>query len=1097
MNKKLPFLLLVLIGMMWGGECVGAANITGITAPSTNADICPGDSFNVTINYTGYANGPETFLVVLSDINGLFNAVTTVIGSRPVNINGDASVTIKSYIPRNIPSDNGYKLKVIDIGNKDSAKKDIHVLPVPGITPQDTVICQGINFVSIAYSGMSGGATKDSLFWSSSAISQGFANSTASLNGTAVAISNIPTQALAGIDSAILVVYNSNGCSSRDYLVKLTVKPKPVINKQYGTNGPTTCNGNDGKIKLQAVPADSTYTVAYQSGSFGSIKAIKDTISVTGLMAGSYPHFQIALRGCSSDFFPSSGSIDLSDPQKPSVSITENDASGKANNDNISCSGENVNLSALPTGVKYSYDWGNNAKGVDTLVKPTTGTPSYTVTVTDNTTNCSASKSISITVNPLPTPVFTGTPPSDGCLNSQKFTYCTTAGQSQYSWNVPGGSFTGAAECIEVTWSSTGSHTITLNYTDTKGCTALTPASKSVTVHNPPTLTPNPSGDTTICQFESVLLNANATGTGLNFDWDPNGPSTGTNLVHRNATGDSTYTVTATDGFNCFTSHSFKVKATQTLTPTNPIAVDPTGIICLGSGIDLTSNATQGVSPTYKWIKTGEANPISTAKNFSYTPVDGDSGKVIKCIMYAHGCSTADSVISSDIVVKVVKGPQSPELKITPSLVNTVCAGATLSIDNTKKGSGGVQPIDSFIYKMSGSNSIINYTAPFQVPQGVDSITLQSFRTSLTNGTGCSNAPRNKFVIQVAKTPKVTIEDKSFCQGTSDTIRATLTGGTGNFNYSWFIRESGGGFVSQSNTSANFIVDKSVLAKDYDYKVSITYTDKNLGCRDTFDVASVKVKPLPDVPDFSTPKDTVCSGAGGVSFTLNNNLGNNFSYNWSGSNATLITPSNAPNATFNIGKNSAQISLEVTNKTTSCKRSNSKLISVTSIPAPDTVTVDILLGFLVCHDQSVGTTHQWGFTDKKTFEVHLIEGETGPDCPKPVPFNTDQFAYWVETCRGTCCTKSYFNQLTGIDELLADFNLRVYPNPTSGYLKIEADGYFSRVTIADVTGKSILDRQTGKTLSAELQLQDLPRGIYFVRIYTVDNIAVSRKIVIQ
>lgn len=74
------------------------------------------------------------------------------------------------------------------------------------------------------------------------------------------------------------------------------------------------------------------------------------------------------------------------------------------------------------------------------------------------------------------------------------------------------------------------------------------------------------------------------------------------------------------------------------------------------------------------------------------------------------------------------------------------------------------------------------------------------------------------------------------------------------------------------------------------------------------------------------------------------------------------------------------------------------------------------------------------------------------------------------------------NLTTGVDEKLASFDVKFYPNPTSGQLKIESGQLsITEINIIDINGKTV------KTLVTDLSIIDisnLPAGTYFLQLIT-------------
>jgi uncharacterized protein (TIGR02145 family) len=158
-----------------------------------------------------------------------------------------------------------------------------------------------------------------------------------------------------------------------------------------------------------------------------------------------------------------------------------------------------------------SYTWNVSAGGTITG-----GTGTQTITVLWNTvgaqtvdvnyvvgTGCTAASPTvkNITINPLPTPTISG--PAVICLNHTG-SYSTEAGKTGYTWAVTGGTIiTGAGTAsVQITWNTLGNQSVSVNYVDANGCTAVSPTVYPVQVNTLPV--PTITGLGAICVGQST-----------------------------------------------------------------------------------------------------------------------------------------------------------------------------------------------------------------------------------------------------------------------------------------------------------------------------------------------------------------------------------------------------------------------------------------------------------------------------------------------------------------------------------------------------------------------------------------------------------------
>ncbi|MCX6285202.1 MAG: ice-binding family protein [Bacteroidetes bacterium] len=179
------------------------------------------------------------------------------------------------------------------------------------------------------------------------------------------------------------------------------------------------------------------------------------------------------------------------------------------------CEGSSVSFSVNATGSNLTYQW---RKGLANLTNSgnisgaTTSTLSFNpVSVSDAATNYNVvisgtsmpaftSINVSLVVNPSPAPIITGN--NNLCSNSGYYNYTTEANQTGYTWIVSvGGAITwgqGTSQ-LQVIWNTAGAQIVTLTYSNSLGCVAITPTIFSVTVNSPPNASGAITGTAAVC----------------------------------------------------------------------------------------------------------------------------------------------------------------------------------------------------------------------------------------------------------------------------------------------------------------------------------------------------------------------------------------------------------------------------------------------------------------------------------------------------------------------------------------------------------------------------------------------------------------------
>jgi uncharacterized delta-60 repeat protein len=361
-------------------------------------------------------------------------------------------------------------------------------------------------------------------------------------------------------------VTNSLGCRAISNSIFVTVNPGPDSSIQVSAI--TLCAG--GTVTLSGVPG-----LTYNWGGG------QTTQSITVNSNGNYS-LTVSNGNCVSD---STRFIDI-------AAITSNLIS--ANGSTTACFGNSVSLTSQPG---LTYNWSNGAQTQSTSAS-TSG--SYSVTVSDGT--CSAtSQNLNVVIAPRVFGTFNGsdTLSSLNICTSTLLLHANDNGLS-YSWST--------GETTQNITVST-SQTVQLTVTDANNCSASSSLALSF---NPVNATITPSGNTTICEGQSVTLSASG-GTG--YFWSNNSTSASITV-----STSGTYTVTVVASANCTVASA---PLTVTVNP-KPVAT----IAITGSA----SNASYNVldagpdnAASYVW----QTNNSGSYETFNTTTTDRDT---VSCI---------------------------------------------------------------------------------------------------------------------------------------------------------------------------------------------------------------------------------------------------------------------------------------------------------------------------------------------------------------------------------------------------------------------------------------------------------------------------------
>jgi PKD repeat protein len=492
---------------------------------------------------------------------------------------------------------------------------------------------------------------------------------------------------------------------------------------------------------------------------------------------------------------------------------------------------------------------GTNADNTATVTWTTLGAQSVSVNYT-NGNNCTAAAPTvrSVTVNPLPVPTITG--PAAACATSTGNVYSTEAGMSSYSWTVSaGGTITAGGpgvNTIIVTWNTAGAQTVSVNYINGNGCTAVTPATYNVTVN--PLPVPAIAGPVPVCVTSTGNLYTTAAGM-TNYIWTVSAGGTitaggtvtdNTVTVTWSTVGSQTVSVNYTNGNGCTASGATVKNITVNALPVPTITGNAAA--CAASTGNLYT--TEAGMTNYIWVVSagGAITAGGTPANNSVTVTWNTVGAQSVSVNYTN----ANSCTATTATVKNVTVNPLPVPTITGN--TPVCLNSTGNVYTTESG------MTSYLWSVTGG--IITgggTTSSNTVTITWTTAGVQSVSVNYTNGNSCTAASPTVYNVTVNSLPLPSIGGPTpVCVASAGNVYTTQAGMT---NYIWSV--SSGGTITAGGTSADNTVTVTWNSQGM-RPVSVNYTDAN-GCKapaaTTFNVT---VNPLP-VATISGG-ETICSG---------------------------------------------------------------------------------------------------------------------------------------------------------------------------------------------------------------------------------------------
>ena len=162
---------------------------------------------------------------------------------------------------------------------------------------------------------------------------------------------------------------------------------------------------------------------------------------------------------------------------------------------------------------------------------------------------------------------------------------------------------------VTVTWATSGSKTISVNYTNSSGCSALAPKVQPVTVYTYPT--PTLTGSLSVCAGATGIAYTTEAGKS-GYVWAVTGGSitsgmgTSSVTVDWTTSGSQSISVTYTGQGGCTPAPTTK---TVTVSPAPGVTIAGNNSACQGDTVIYTASVTNGGSdPAYHWFVNG--NPV-------------------------------------------------------------------------------------------------------------------------------------------------------------------------------------------------------------------------------------------------------------------------------------------------------------------------------------------------------------------------------------------------------------------------------------------------------------------------------------------------------
>ncbi len=824
-------------------------NSTVTTTTSSVADLLwtgPGTISNATVN-NPIVNAAGTYTLTATDIiTGCSSSKTITVISQTtppdLNINPPAKLTCKTtsgitltgttsvtnftalwstsdgsisgatnQLTATVLKKGTYTLTVTNNDNGCSTTKSVIVsddLTVPDISvDQNPAKITCTNLTTTLFGSSS--TTNAKLQWTGSGIVSGANTSSPVVNAAG---------------SYLLTVTGDNGCtSSASVTVNLenTTPLSPVIISP----DQLSCKNSSVNLSVSNPTSDVTYSWTTTSS---SLISNANTAVATVTDPGSY---KVRATNKVSGCYAESSVTVIKNVAAPVFSIDPGPYT-------ISCSTTSLTINASATtgtNPQWSVSNGGHISGGGSTFTPVVDAAgTYTLTVTEPTSQCTAMKSVDVAAD-VTLPSLYIMPYAD-TLNCSRTTVTLSGNPTDpndvYTWTESPGHFVSDQTTHNPVVDQPGSYILTVT-SHTTGCKRI--ASVSVVQNTiQPIITIN-KPDSFYCSTSEVLVKASANISRAAYSWATSG--TGSGLIKAGyentantivlASGDYTVTVKNLDN-KCSSTKSVTVGKNQT-PPAIAVNKSPDKLTCTRNSVILSGSSTNNVN--FLWYSKVAGTKIDNA-NTAHPTVYATGKYYLQITDQHNGCVNIDSI-------SVDEDKTSPQIWINTKPDSINCRRSMVQLNGSSTTTGA-----TFNWTGPGKISQADIRDPFVDTKGVYTLTV----TNPVNG--CTSSG-DVNVIENKVAPAAPLANNA--ENCIQSITSPLTA-TGSL-LSWYTDPATTSTSKVGSGSSFMPSDK--IAGSYTYYV--TQTDPDNGCESTATQVSFVVKAKSPVPATPAPVE-ICYG---------------------------------------------------------------------------------------------------------------------------------------------------------------------------------------------------------------------------------------------
>ncbi|GGG44123.1 T9SS C-terminal target domain-containing protein [Bizionia arctica] len=499
------------------------------------------------------------------------------------------------------------------------------------------------------------------------------------------------------------------------------------------------------------------------------------------------------------------------------------------------------------TGFDYTLNGGTSTAGTSPLVLSGLAAGTYTIIVTDSTTNCDATATL--TVEESSTALSITTDPSPITCNGVGQVVINTTGGwggNTYSITLPDGTVI-PAQASNTFGNLTQTGTYTATVTDALGCTVT--STFDLTVSGSPTATIALTSDYCYDTTNAATLEVTATGGQAPFQFSINGaPFTSNNIFNNLVPG--TYTIIVRDANGC----SVTLPA-ETITPQLILSTNVTKELDCTASPDavITGTISGGYAPyTYEVSINGGTFTALGATGSPFTYSTATNGTYQFQITDAQGCTALSAVNTVDVLTL-------PEIISVTQTQSILCHGDNNAAINVV--------INTTVGEPAYVINVFNTTTGTDYGTQTSGLTAGSYTITLTDNNLCTDTAT---IIIAEPTPilvnhhavNITCGPLGVSQGS--VIIDGVSGGTSPYNY--FVTGTNGYSNSELNTTGSISVSFDVV--DFGlYQINVV--DAN-GC--SVLIQDVLVASPPDDLDINITATADCLLGGEAVVTIGTTL---------------------------------------------------------------------------------------------------------------------------------------------------------------------------------------------------------------------------------